>query len=484
MTDPTSTPDLRVVVFGVGPTLFGLDCRAVQEVLPPLSITPLADAPGFIEGVVEVRGEVVPVIDLRPRLGGVADGFHRRTRLLLVRAGAGAVALIVDEVRDVRAVAADGLRPAPVSGPRPMVRGWIDAPGGPAIQLLDFDRMLSDAEADLLATEALVRPTTGDDERALDDLAGRLGEVSGLELNGTQRLRLTLAAGERARECGVRSIAEYAARLRGDGPELQQLLGRVVTGETYFFRNPAHFELLRRQVVPEALRTTPCVRVLSAACATGEEPYSIAMVLHEWVRQGRVEILAGDISETALGQARAASYERYSFRASGMDLFAPEVARWFTAQGERRQLDDQIRRAVRFAPLNLMSPRRTGRIRRAVPRRLLPQRLHLLRPGDRTPGRRADRAADGRRRGPVPGRCREPAGRDHGLPARADRRGDRLSQGPAGPRPRPRPRPRRPGRAARRPASQAASAPAPAPGPFARGQQAEARHDRTTAERE
>lgn len=151
MNDQTNSADLRVVVFRVGPTLFGLDCRGVQEVLPPLWITPLADAPGFIEGVIEVRGEVVPVIDLRPRLGGAAEGFHRRTRLLLVRAGAGVVALIVDQVLDVRVVAAEWLRPAPVSGTRRMVRGWIDAPGSPAIQLLDFDLILSAAEADHLS---------------------------------------------------------------------------------------------------------------------------------------------------------------------------------------------------------------------------------------------------------------------------------------------------------------------------------------------
>jgi purine-binding chemotaxis protein CheW len=151
MTGPTRPSDLLVVVFRVGPTRFGLDCRAVQEVLPPLWITPLADAPGFIEGVVEVRGQVVPVIDLRPRLGGAADGFHRRTRLLLVRPGAGPVALIVDQVLDVRPVSADWLRPWPVTGLRRMVRGWIDAPGSPAIQLLDFDQILSAAEADQLS---------------------------------------------------------------------------------------------------------------------------------------------------------------------------------------------------------------------------------------------------------------------------------------------------------------------------------------------
>jgi purine-binding chemotaxis protein CheW len=149
MTDSTSPPDLRVVVFRVGPTLFGLDCRAVQEVLPPMAITPLADAPRFVEGVIEVRGEVVPVVDLRPRLGGAADGFHRRTRLLLVGASTGSVALIVDQVVDVRAVSADWLRPSPLVGG--MVRGWIDPPGSPAVQLLDFRQILSDAETDHLA---------------------------------------------------------------------------------------------------------------------------------------------------------------------------------------------------------------------------------------------------------------------------------------------------------------------------------------------
>jgi chemotaxis methyl-accepting protein methylase len=332
-----------------------------------------------------------------------------------------------------------------------------------------------------------VWPSTGEDERTLDELARRLGAVAGLELNGSQRLRLTLAARERARESGLGTVAAYAARVGGDDAELHQLLDRVVTGETYFFRNPAHFELLRRRVVPEALRTTPCVRILSAACASGEEPYSIAMALYDWVCQGRVEIAAGDVSDAALRQARAASYERFSFRPSGVDPFAPEVARWFTAAGERRRLDEAVRRAVRFAPLNLLTigegdtfpgPYHVVFCRNvfiyfdlATVRRVVARLARLMADGGVlflgdaesllgvTPAFQAE---------PIDGAIVYRKGRpaaSSSLPSEARR----PSMAPAPP-----------------PASRAPSRPEPAvgAGPLARARQAEARHDRALAESE
>jgi purine-binding chemotaxis protein CheW len=144
--------ELCVVVFRVGQSLLGLDCRAVREVLPPLHVTPLAGASGPIEGFVEIRGEIVSVVDLRPRVGGLADGFRRRTRLLHVRAGPGELALIVDQVVDVRAVATDGLRPAPIAGAGRGAWGWIEAPGCPLIQLLDADQILGGVESVPLPT--------------------------------------------------------------------------------------------------------------------------------------------------------------------------------------------------------------------------------------------------------------------------------------------------------------------------------------------
>jgi purine-binding chemotaxis protein CheW len=159
----TGQPDhseLCVVIFRTGQSLFGLDCRAVREVLPPLQVTPLAGAAGPIEGFIEIRGEIVSVVDLRPRVGGLADGFRRRTRLLHVRAGPGELALIVDQVVDVLTLSTDGLRPAPIAGPGGGARGWIEAPGCPLIQLLDADQILSEVES--------VPPPTGRTHAAID----------------------------------------------------------------------------------------------------------------------------------------------------------------------------------------------------------------------------------------------------------------------------------------------------------------------------
>ncbi|MBI3653160.1 MAG: hypothetical protein HY231_19200 [Acidobacteria bacterium] len=138
-------------------------------------------------------------------------------------------------------------------------------------------------------------------------------------------------------------------------PCFQTLLERVTIGETFFFRDAAQFKTLREVVLPELIREnqrSKSLTILSAGCSSGEEPYSLAILLHEMLldRLGwKINLIGGDINAAALARATQASYSKWSFR--GVEPFIRE--RYFKLIGERYQLADEIRRMVRFQHLNL-----------------------------------------------------------------------------------------------------------------------------------
>jgi len=163
--------------------------------------------------------------------------------------------------------------------------------------------------------------------------------------------------GQRMALRGAAAPAEYLALLLGDPGELDRLVELLTVNETYFLREPEHLELLVGHLVPERLAEHPDpVRILCAGCSTGEEPYSVAMLLQD--RAGpaacaRLAITGVDIDASTIAKARAATYGRHSFR--GMD--PGFEARHFEAAGPlEKRVRGPLRDRVQFAVLNLLSP--------------------------------------------------------------------------------------------------------------------------------
>jgi chemotaxis protein methyltransferase CheR len=153
-------------------------------------------------------------------------------------------------------------------------------------------------------------------------------------------------------KAGVTDVAEYCRLLEAGAVAFDDLVAEVTVGETYFLRDPVHFEFIRREAVPEILRRRGpehVLRVWSAGCASGEEAYSLAMLLEEEGLSGRARILATDISRAALAKARVGVYGPWSLRGSD-EAF---VQRHFRRSGGRCTLHDHIRPRVMFEYLNL-----------------------------------------------------------------------------------------------------------------------------------
>jgi len=138
----------RVVTFRIGDELYAVDVRCVERVVRYLAPRAVPRLPDWIEGIVELEGRVVPVVDLRRRLGGAALETGTQTRLLLLTVDGDWCGMVVDQVLDVRAYA-----PAELSAPPALVRGLAGElvlgtlrRGEALVLLLEAPRLFSAAE--------------------------------------------------------------------------------------------------------------------------------------------------------------------------------------------------------------------------------------------------------------------------------------------------------------------------------------------------
>jgi len=160
----------------------------------------------------------------------------------------------------------------------------------------------------------------------------------------------------RAIDAGFDSLLDYYYFLRYEPQsetELQALVEALVVGETYFFREFDQLVHLGRRLILQLLDAGLHPRIWCAACATGEEPLTLAMLLDERGLLPQVEIIASDISQRALARAQAGSFGKRSVRA------IPEpalVSRYLTQEGEGWRVDRRLIAAVDWRRLNLARP--------------------------------------------------------------------------------------------------------------------------------
>ena len=176
---------------------------------------------------------------------------------------------------------------------------------------------------------------------------------------------LQVRVDERMRARLIQTARDYYYFLKYDphgGEELQQLVDAVAVKESWFFRETEPLEVWRDKILPDLLNRTNRVRVWSAACSTGEEPYTVAMMLLEWIGDTagvQFEVIATDVSSQALAVARAGIYDAHSLRRT--------EPRWLTGYfhpGADRKwvIADKARRLVRFSQGNLLDPRLPQRV--------------------------------------------------------------------------------------------------------------------------
>jgi chemotaxis protein methyltransferase CheR len=183
-------------------------------------------------------------------------------------------------------------------------------------------------------------------------------EAAGITLTDAKKALVSGRLAKRLHVCQVKTYGEYFRLLMsGESPlELQTAVDLLTTNETYFFREPKHFQFLKKEITGGTLRASPSLRVWSAAASTGEEAYSVAMVLEDGLPGQPWEVVGSDISARVLERARAGHYsmERIS-------QFPPGYLQRFCLKGRDAQegtmlVQRALRNKLRFLRVNLNEP--------------------------------------------------------------------------------------------------------------------------------
>jgi chemotaxis protein methyltransferase CheR len=191
-------------------------------------------------------------------------------------------------------------------------------------------------------------------------LSDLIQERFGLSFAGVRRDILLSRVRPRLAALRLPALLDYYHFLRchpDREAEFDRLSCQLTNNETYFFREPHHFDIITKHVVPalgDVLRTRP-LRVLSAGCSSGEEPYTLAIALHDAgleLRGVSWEIDACDLNRERIARAREGVYDGGSLRACDEDA----LRRHFEPCGGRYRLRDRYRKSVRFFEANLAAP--------------------------------------------------------------------------------------------------------------------------------
>ena len=196
-----------------------------------------------------------------------------------------------------------------------------------------------------------------DDFEHIRDL---VGDRTGIVLSDHKIDMVYGRLSRRLRQLGIQKFAEYLSRLRDDEHELVEFTNALTTNLTSFFREPHHFDYLRSTGLPTLIKNRPNkkLRIWSAGCSTGEEPYTIAMTVKEALASHSnwdVKILATDLDTNVVNKAKAGIYTQD--RVNGIDQ--ARIKKWFRkGRGDEHagqlKVASELQDIITFKQLNLM----------------------------------------------------------------------------------------------------------------------------------
>jgi chemotaxis protein methyltransferase CheR len=197
------------------------------------------------------------------------------------------------------------------------------------------------------------------DDALLQSFKQIISERTGLYIREQDNKKLIDTISSRIKSLGLSSENEYYRLLNSDNskPEYEEFIVSLTTGETYFFRDKGQFSLLKNHLLPQLLEKQmkdKTLKIWSAGCSTGEEPYSIAILINELISdktKWNISIFGTDINGDLIKKAKKGSYHEWSFRGIDPDLFK----RYFYKSKDEWRIDERIKGLVTFKTGNLIT---------------------------------------------------------------------------------------------------------------------------------
>lgn len=149
---------------------------------------------------------------------------------------------------------------------------------------------------------------------------------------------------------GLASFEAFFTALMKDQTLMQEFLDRITINVSEFYRNAKRWEVLEKKILPNLLKNNQKLKIWSAACSTGEEPYTIAMILSKYVSLSSITILATDLDKNVLHRAKMGIYPERSLQEVPKDA----KAKFFVKKDDHFAICDDIKKAVTFKQHNLL----------------------------------------------------------------------------------------------------------------------------------
>jgi chemotaxis protein methyltransferase CheR len=197
--------------------------------------------------------------------------------------------------------------------------------------------------------------------KEFNTLSGLIYDECGINLSKQKRVLLESRLRKRLTQLKFNSYAEYCNYVRspiGRREELVPLIDAIVTNKTDFFREPVHFQFMREELLPSFAAANPShsFKIWSTACSSGEEPYTLAMVMEEFALQQKMEyrITATDISTKALNKARTAIYPERAVTPIPMNIRKRYLLRSKDVHNPTIRIAPGLRSKIQFKRVNLI----------------------------------------------------------------------------------------------------------------------------------
>ncbi|HAQ08742.1 MAG TPA: chemotaxis protein CheR [Bacillus bacterium] len=186
-----------------------------------------------------------------------------------------------------------------------------------------------------------------DYENFISKIHQRTGINLGLYKEAQMKRRLTSLYQKK----GFSNFAEFFLALSKDSDLMNEFLDRMTINVSEFYRNAKRWEVLEKSILPELIQKNGNLKIWSAACSTGEEPYTLAMVLSKHLPLSKIQILATDIDDNVLAKAKIGVYSERALNEAPKDV----VNKFFVKEGSYFKVKKDIRDTVTFKKLNLLA---------------------------------------------------------------------------------------------------------------------------------
>ena len=149
---------------------------------------------------------------------------------------------------------------------------------------------------------------------------------------------------------GYNNYDSYLTAIRDNNRMYEEFINYLTINVSEFYRNPEQWQVLETHIIPQLIEKSTNIKIWSSACSTGDEPYTLVMVLNKFLQLEKIKVLASDIDKLALEKARIGSYNQKSVE----KLPAEYLEKFFVKTGDTYAVKDKVKKCVQFRRINLL----------------------------------------------------------------------------------------------------------------------------------